>query len=47
MGLGKQFKYIRERKHFTIEMVGHDIVTNNALDAFEQGKKDVPLGKLQ
>lgn len=47
MGLGKQFKYIRERKHFTIEMVGRDIVTNNALDAFEQGKKDIPLGKLQ
>ncbi|WP_127849089.1 helix-turn-helix transcriptional regulator [Lacticaseibacillus hulanensis] len=47
MGLGKQFKYIRARKNFTLEMAATGITTTNALAAFEAGKKDMPLEKMQ
>ncbi|KRM54986.1 hypothetical protein [Lacticaseibacillus sharpeae] len=47
MGIGKQFKYIREKREFTIEATAQGIITTNALTQFEADEKDIPLQKLQ
>ncbi len=47
MELGKQFRYIRQRKGFSIEAVAHDITSVGAICEFESGRKDMPIGKLQ
>lgn len=47
MGMGAQFKYLREMRGYSIPTVSRGIVTVKRLEDFENGKSDIPVAKFQ